>query len=356
MVMDRMSECPQSLAEDSLRAARLMGNVASLCRRLSVGCGPMVVAVSGGPDSVALARTLKKLQASLGLEPLILAHLNHQLRGEESDGDELFVSELATALGKLGDGQVRLAIHRVDMRSQARRMKDNLEKVARQVRYDWLAEVAQKVGARWIATGHTANDQAETILHRLLRGSGLKGLRGIAENRPLAHGLRLIRPLLTVPRAEVMSYLQAEEQSFRHDSSNFDRRLTRNRIRHELLPYLEKGYNGNIVSVLCRLAKQAEEAYFRVKLNAKSLLEAAERPRAGRALIFDRQPLSQASRALVREMFRLAWEREGWPLARMGFAEWDRLAAVALEEVPAVDLPGGIRAVCRDRVVQLGPP
>jgi len=315
----------------------------------------MVVAVSGGPDSVALARALKKLQASLSLEPLILAHLNHQLRGEESDGDELFVTELANALGKLGDGQVRLAIHRVDMRSQARRMKDNLEKVARQARYDWLAQVAREAGARWIATGHTANDQAETILHRLLRGAGLKGLRGIAENRPLAQGLRVFRPMLDVTRSEVMKYLQTEGQSFRHDSSNFDRRLTRNRIRHELLPYLEKGYNGNIVAVLCRLAKQAEEAYLRVKLNAKSLLEAAERPRAGGLLIFNRQPLSQASRALVREMFRLAWEREGWPLARMGFAEWDRLAAVAFGEVPAVDLPGRIRAVCRDRVVQVGP-
>src|SRR5438034_898661 len=237
MVMDHMSECPPSLAKHSCPAAAegLIEKVQSAFRRLGVEFGPMVVAVSGGPDSVALARALKKLQASLGSEPLILAHLNHQLRGEESDGDELFVSELATALGKLGDGQVRLAIHRVDMRSQARRMKDNLEKVARQVRYDWLAEVAQKVGACWIATGHTANDQAETILHRLLRGAGLKGLRGIAENRPLAHGLRLIRPLLDVPRSEVMDYLQAEGQSFRHDSSNFDRRLTRNRIRHELL-------------------------------------------------------------------------------------------------------------------------
>ena len=86
------------------------------------------------------------------------------------------------------------------------------------------------------------------------------------------------------------------------------------------------------------------------------ITEAAERPPAGGLLIFNRQPLSQASRALVREMFRLAWEREGWPLARMGFAEWDRLAAVAFGEVTAVDLPGRIRAVCRDRVVQLGSP
>jgi tRNA(Ile)-lysidine synthase len=355
--MDRMSDCPQSLDKQSSQAAadELVGKVESACRRLMVGHGPMVVAVSGGPDSVALTLVLKKLQAPLGLEPLILAHLNHQLRGEESDGDESFVAKLAGTLGKLGSSQVRLAVHRLDMRSQARQVKDNLEKVARDARYRWLTEVAQQAGARWIATGHTANDQAETILHRLLRGSGLKGLRGIAEHRPLAHGIELIRPLLGVTRSEVMNYLQTEDQDFRHDSSNFDRRLTRNRIRHELLPYLEKEYNPQIMTALCRLAKRAEEAYGRVKAKAERLLGAAERPRAGSQFIFDRRILSTVRRSLVREMFRLVWERERWPLARMGFAEWDRLTAVAFGETPAVDLPGGIRSICRDRVVQIGP-
>jgi tRNA(Ile)-lysidine synthase len=358
MVMDHMSQCPPSLEKPSspTAAESLIEMVESACRRLGVGHGPLVVAVSGGPDSVALARAFKKLQASLGLDPLILAHLNHQLRGEESDQDESFVAELAEALQECGPGQVRLAAHRVDMRNEARRVKDNLEKVAREVRYAWLGQVSRQEGARWIATGHTANDQAETVLHRLLRGSGLKGLRGIAENRPSTHGLRVIRPMLDVTRSEVMDYLQAERQNFRQDSSNSDRRLTRNRIRHELLPFLEKGYNGNIVATLCRLAKQAEATYGRVKAKAESLLSEAERPRAGSLLIFDRQQLSQASRSLVREAFRLAWEREGWPLAKMRFEEWDRLTAVALGETPAVDLPGGIRAVCRDRVVQIGRP
>jgi tRNA(Ile)-lysidine synthase len=316
----------------------------------------MVIAVSGGPDSVALARALKKLQAALALEPLIIAHLNHQLRGAESDGDESFVVQLAESLQELAPGQVRLAIHRFDVKSEARRAKDNLEKVAREVRYAWLAEIAREAGARWVASGHTANDQAETILHRLLRGSGLKGLRGIAEDRQLTPGVRMIRPLLAVTRSEVMEYLHLQSQESRQDSSNLDRRFTRNRIRHELLPFLENGYNGNIVTVLCGLARQAEETYRRVESKAKVLLKTAECPRAGELLIFDRQALSEAPRSLVRGMFRLAWEREGWPLARMGFGGWDRLAAVAFGEAPAVDLPGGIRAVCRDRVVQIGRP
>src|SRR5712692_7499162 len=237
-----MGDCTKSLSAGLSRTVPddLVRKVDSACRRLGVGPGPMVVAVSGGPDSVALARALKELQPALNLEPLILAHLNHRLRGEESDEDESFVAKLVDALSDLGAAQVRLVTHRVDVGGQARRAKDNLEKVARDVRYRWLAEVAREAGARWIATGHTADDQAETILHRLLRGAGLKGLRGIAENRPLAGDLRVIRPLLTVTRSEVLNYLQAQEQSFRQDSSNADLRFTRNRIRHELLPFLEK--------------------------------------------------------------------------------------------------------------------
>src|SRR5437763_8233856 len=129
MVIEHMCHLLHSLYTQPPRAAgeELVGKAARACRRLSVAGGPLMVAVSGGPDSVALARALNKLQASLGLGPLILAHLNHQLRGDESDEDESFVAELADALTKHG-GQVRLAIHRLDVRSQARRVKDNLEK------------------------------------------------------------------------------------------------------------------------------------------------------------------------------------------------------------------------------------
>jgi tRNA(Ile)-lysidine synthase len=329
--------------------------VESACRRLGVGAGPLVVAVSGGPDSVALARALKELQPSLRFEPLILAHLNHQLRGEESDGDESFVAELARMLSDPGDGQARAVTHRLDVRIQARRAKENLEKMAREARYGWLGQVAQQTGARWIATGHTANDQAETVLHRLLRGTGLKGLRGIAECRPLAGDVRLIRPLLTVTRSEVMDYLQTQGQGFRQDSSNLDLRFTRNHIRHELLPFLEKEYNPAVVGTLCRLARQAEEAYRRFETRAKKLLAQVELPRAGPLLIFHRHWVSHEPRSLVREMFRLAWAREDWPLAHMGYKEWERLAAVAFGELVAVDLPGGLRAVGRDWVVQIGP-
>jgi tRNA(Ile)-lysidine synthase len=237
-----MADSIKSLPNDSsMKAAKtLVAKVEELCRRYEVGSGPVVVAVSGGPDSVALTRTLLDLHSHLRLQPLILAHLNHQLRGAESDADESFVEVMSRGLLEEGIGDVRFISQREDVRKQALDAKDNLEKVAREARYAWLAQVARNADARWIATGHTANDQAETVLHRLLRGAGLKGLRGIAERRPLEEGVSLIRPMLAVTRAEVREYLRIKGQAFRQDSSNFDRRLTRNRIRHELLPYLEK--------------------------------------------------------------------------------------------------------------------
>jgi tRNA(Ile)-lysidine synthase len=351
-----MADSITSANDLSIKGAEvLVAKVEEFCRRYGVGLGPIVVALSGGPDSVALTRALLDLQSELHLQPLILAHLNHQLRGAESDADKSFVEAMSRSLPEQGNSQVQFISHQEDVRRRALEKKDNLEKVARETRFAWLAEVARKSGACWVATGHTANDQAETILHRLLRGAGLKGLRGIAEQRPLAEGVSLIRPMLAVRRAEVINYLQIKGQTFRQDSSNFDRRLTRNRIRHELLPYLEKEYNPAIVSALCHLGEQAENAYGRVHARAEKLLAEVERPRAGLLLIFDRPRLSQAPRALIREAFRFVWTREAWPAGGMGSKEWDRLAAIALGEMRAADFPGNIRAVARQRVVQLGP-
>src|SRR5207244_6544441 len=135
--------------------------------------------------------------------------------------------------------------------------------------YDWLTVVAQETGAAWIATGHTADDQAETVLHHILRGTGLSGLRGIALRRPLTHGTDLIRPLLRVTRAQVLDYLSAEGQPYCEDQSNSDLDYTRNRLRHELLPHLAEHYNSAVRSVLARLAEQAEEVYAELEERAR---------------------------------------------------------------------------------------
>jgi tRNA(Ile)-lysidine synthase len=326
--------------------AALLAQVDGWLRRLELGDGGMVVAVSGGPDSVALLRLLQRLPS----RSLIVAHLNHQLRGAESNADEDFVRSLRG--NQNGEWLVRC--DRVDVAAVATAAGKNLEAVARRVRYEWLVRVARDTGARWVATGHTADDQAETILHRLLRGAGLKGLRGIAPRRELAPGIDLVRPLLPVTRSRIVAFLEQIGQPYRTDSSNADVRFSRNRIRHELLPLLARDYNSGIVSALCRLAEQADAAYREEAAQAERLLREAELPSAGRLLIFDRNPLAAASRGLLREAFRLVWEREDWPLDAMNFAAWDRVAAVALGEMPAVDFPDGVTARVGEYTLQIG--
>jgi tRNA(Ile)-lysidine synthase len=323
---------------------------------IELECKPLVVAVSGGPDSVALLHALVTLRLAKAPATcsLVIAHLNHQLRGLDSDGDERFMHELHEAFRSRGIAGLQLRCERADVGTQARQSRDNLESAGRRIRYDWLADVARSVNAPFVATGHTADDQAETVLHHFLRGTGLRGLRGIAPRRRLAPGIEVIRPLLRATRAEVLAYLDAQGQAYRQDASNADRKFMRNRIRHELLPYLKQDFNPAIATVLGRLSAQAGQAYQAQQVKVRKLLAEAERPRAGTLLVFAAPRFVGVPRQLVREVFRLVWMREGWPLGGMGFREWDRLAAVAAGEMTSVDLPGAIRARRYQHVVQVG--
>jgi tRNA(Ile)-lysidine synthase len=315
-----------------------------------------VVGVSGGPDSVALLLALVQLRGRAAAGPLVIGHVNHQLRGPESDADEAFVRDLHAFLVAQGVPGLELCCVGHDARAGAG-PHANLENHARTWRYHHLLRMAWDAGLGWIATGHTADDQAETVLHRLLRGTGLRGLRGIAVRRPVSGNAptELLRPLLAVTRAEVLAFLKEQGQPFRQDSSNLDVGFTRNRIRHELLPHLKERYNSAVAENLGRLAEQAAELWEVEEQAARALLQSAERPRAGRLLIFDRRCLAAAPRHRVREALRLAWQRQGWPEGDMGFADWDHLAGLVFSEGTAVDLPGGIRARALAQVVQLGP-
>jgi tRNA(Ile)-lysidine synthase len=178
-------------------------------------------------------------------------------------------------------------------------------------------------------------------------------LRGIAARRPLASGVELIRPLLTVTRQEVLHFLASRQMSYCEDRSNVDLSYTRNRIRHRLLPHLAEQYNPAIASVLARLARQAASAYALIEELAARTLAKVERPRAGTILVFDQPALLAVPVPLLREVFRLVWARESWPLGEMAFAQWQRLAEVARGERNAVDLPGGVRARQLGHVVQV---
>lgn len=222
----------------------------------------VVVAVSGGADSVALLEALaawQTRQKSVG--QIIVAHLNHQLRAQEADEDEAFVRSLAATLG------VEAVIERAPVRAVAQREKRNLEAVARRLRYEFLQRVAVQVGASVVCTAHTQDDQAETVLLRLLRGTGNEGLRGILFQQALGEGAQLLRPLLSVTRAEVLAHCAARNLNYRTDSSNFSLTLARNRVRHEVLPLL-RTFNPRCAEALARTAEGAaeEEAFWQVEV------------------------------------------------------------------------------------------
>jgi tRNA(Ile)-lysidine synthase len=195
----------------------------------------LLVGVSGGSDSVALLDSLVKS----GWRPHV-CHLNHQLRGPASDADAEFVRELATQYG-------------LKSTIEWRKVPGD-EGGARRARLEFFAEVAAQTGIQKLALAHTADDQAETFLLRLLRGAGVPGLVGIWPERQLGE-LRVIRPMLKVRRCEVLEYLSARGLNYREDASNADTRFTRNRIRHELLPMLERDFNPAIREVLLHTAE-----------------------------------------------------------------------------------------------------
>jgi len=334
-----------------------MGSVAVFLEQIepfmtAYGTAGGVVAVSGGPDSVALARALVLLQERGSAGPLVFAHLNHQLRGAEADADESFVAELVRQLASTR-APVTFRCQRLNVAEAAQTNKENLESCARRLRYNFLTQVAREESAIWVATGHTADDQAETVLHRLLRGTGLLGLAGIRPRRTLAPGIDLIRPLLRLPRADVLQFLHELEQPYRVDSSNLLPDRTRNRIRHDLLPLLSQQYDPAIVSILCRLAEQARDAHEVLAEEANAVLREAELPRPGDMVVLQAARLSAAQPYLLREVFRLVWKRENWPMAEMTFDDWARLARLARLETGADDFPGGIHARRAGRVVQL---
>ena len=238
----------------------LYSDVLKLIRRhkLLEGARTVIVGLSGGPDSVCLLDLLAWMaeRGDLGAK-LHAAHLNHGLRGAESDEDERFARDFAESRN------VPITIEKKDVAAARAGKGGSLEEVARRERYGFLALVANDVGAEAVAVGHNADDQVETVLHRLIRGTGLKGLRGIPLARLIGDGsaVRLVRPLLRTRRSDILDHLQERGLSFREDSSNRDVGFTRNRIRHELLPLIESGYNPAFGESLLRLSRAAADAY-----------------------------------------------------------------------------------------------
>ena len=240
--------------------------VAELVRlhRVFAGAGGVLVAVSGGADSICLLHILRTLQDEGHLRArLVCAHVNHCLRGAAGDADEQSVVEHAGALG------LPVLTRSVDVRAQARAQKMSVETAGRQLRLRALAEIARDQGCSWVATGHQKNDNAETVIHRLRRGTGFRGLAGIRPIRLLHDDLWLARPLLCVTRDEIVRYLREHSIPWQEDHTNTDTTYTRNSIRHRLLPSLQEESQADLVEGLSDLAMSAGRLYDRVRQEAE---------------------------------------------------------------------------------------
>src|SRR4030042_1757812 len=265
--------------------------------------GKLVVAVSGGPDSVCLLHLLNQLKAELGIT-LHAAHLNHMLRGHDSDADAVYVVELCANMG------VPVTVERRDVSAYQEEQHCSLEEAERQVRYTFLQEVAVSLGADRVAVAHTADDQAETILLHLVRGSGLRGLRGLQPlsfwNTASGEKLTVVRPLLEVRHSETEAYCRIHQLSPCNDTSNMSPIFLRNRMRQELLPLLEK-YNPSINEALLRPGHLLDDDYsFIEEMAAPLWAEVASREQA--SLVLNSAKLSSLHPSLQRYLLRRALE------------------------------------------------
>ena len=249
----------------------------------------VIVGVSGGPDSVCLLHVLVSLKETLKIKEIVPAHLNHMLRGEESERDEAFVKELCKEWG------LKLEVERVNVKE----IPGNVEAVAREERYKFLNKVAEKYGANAIAVGHTASDLAETIILNLVKGTGIKGLRGFLPKRD-----KIVRPLYEVTRSEVESYLKERNIPFVVDSSNLDENFHRNLIRLKVVPLLRK-INKNLEASFLRLSSILRNLESWIDEEVKKLLNKSI---TQNSVCFNRTEILKLPEILRSELFITAYK------------------------------------------------
>jgi tRNA(Ile)-lysidine synthase len=300
------------------------------------------VAVSGGADSVALLRLMLELRESLGIVVCVV-HFNHGLRGKASDADEQFVAKLAKS------HKLEVFVAREDIGAKAKRERSNLEDAGRRARVAFFDELVKNGRVSRVAVAHTADDQAETVLAHILRGTGLAGLAGIHAESGV-----VIRPLLKVRRGDLRVYLRTKRQTWREDKSNKDTERTRARIRHELMPLLEKRFQCATVEHLCQLAELAreDELYLEGQAHAweKAYVQFTERSAAQLPLL----EFSEQTRAIKTRAIRRIVERIKTHAGQLSSLHVEAVLelAEAKESGKSIPVPGGVE-VLRDRSVLL---
>ena len=303
----------------------------------------LVVGISGGPDSSALLHCLFRLRQQHQLQ-LHVAHLNHNFRGEEAEEDARFAAALSEDLA------LPATVERRDvLEFQKARRISSFEQAARELRYSFLAEVAESIGAPAVVVGHTSDDLAETVLLHILRGSGIQGLRGMSELSawPFPRDgleLRLFRPLLNVTKADTESYCRELSKDYRLDSGNYLTRFTRTRVRQHLLPLLASEYNPRVRESLVRLSRTAALEIDYLETEIERLWPQVSVEEDG-AVVFDRLALVQLHPALQRLLFRRAYTRLIGDTRRLGERHLEAMVHLAQSKTAgrSLDLPYGLR-------------
>ncbi|WP_153558259.1 tRNA lysidine(34) synthetase TilS [Roseimaritima sediminicola] len=293
---------------------------------------PCLVAVSGGADSVALLCAMAAVHAAhRGRGTLRVAHYHHGLRGAAADADADFVRRLA---GRL---QLPFVVGTASPSAAGVAVAD--EASLRELRYRFLGTEAHRCGARWVAVGHTREDNVETLLHQMLRGCGPQGLAGMPRSRELVADVMLIRPLLQLPRGDLRAALKARGQPWREDASNAQLHYKRNWLRHHLLPEIEQQYPGAGQRLAQTIQQQADVLQV-LDAAADRWLEQCVRFAPGRLTVRDQ---SAAEATIVRALQK-AWDRQRWSRGGFSAEHWQRIArAISNPQAPPQTLPGNIR-------------
>lgn len=302
-----------------------------------------IIGVSGGPDSVALLHALRSISG--GRARLVVAHVDHGLRGAESDEDREWVKELSHAWGL----PCEIAKLPQDPDQPAYASEESLRKA----RHRQLKGIAERYGAQWVVTGHHADDVVETMLHRLLRGTGPRGLASIAPRRPIAPGLSLVHPLLASSRVHVSEYLTTNQLGYRIDTTNTSDAYLRNRIRHRLLPYLREFIGIPLLDQrLWSAAQQIRDEHSLVEHASRTWLAASVHRVQADGVEFACESFVNTAWVVVREGLVQLWHDRRWPLQRMASKHWGQLSCFLQPEVPIqhprrMQLPGKIEVTMR---------
>lgn len=301
----------------------------------------IVVGVSGGPDSIALLHLLVELNRSHDWNlDLHIAHLNHQVRGEDSLQDAVFVQATADQLS------IPCTIETRDIPTLSKTHSKGLEETGRQERYAFFGRVCLRTNSKLIAVGHHADDNAETILHRIFRGTGLRGLGGIPPTRPLTPGsdVRIVRPLLKFTRQSILNYLSDAGVDYREDHTNDFNEPMRNRIRNNIIPLIEADVNTQVREALTRLGEQAQWLQEFLGETVQRTFNTLIISHTDQEIILNADALSRKSRIVQTELIRLAYRSFGLGEQDLAFSHLVSVLDIIADPASGkqVNLPGGM--------------